>query len=240
MATKTPISQGLFITLSALAALLVLLFVKLGFWQLARAQEKQTLLNLHQLRTQQVAHHWQSQDASPPLYQHLKLTGHYLPTHILWDNQYQQGQWGTDVLTPFVLADRTCWVMVDRGLVPRGLDRHQQPNIITPTGVQTISGSVYYLPQKHWLLGQNIEWQDKNMALLEYPDGPSVAGILHKCISPFIIRLDQDMPAGFARQWAIVSSPPYRHYGYAAQWFAFALTIVIIFVALMRRKQHEH
>jgi surfeit locus 1 family protein len=55
---------------------------------------------------------------------------------------------------------------------------------------------------------------------------------LQKKVYPFIIRLDKQDAYGFVREWAIVSMPPQRHFAYAAQWFAMAGVILILFVAL--------
>ena len=50
------------------------------------------------------------------------------------------------------------------------------------------------------------------------------------------MRLSTDESSGFVREWAIVSMPPVRHVGYAVQWFAMALAILILFIALNVKK----
>ena len=60
---------------------------------------------------------------------------------------------------------------------------------------------------------------------------------LHKFVYPFIIRLDQQQPHGFLRDWPVVSMPPARHYGYAVQWFSMALVVFLIFISLNLKKK---
>jgi rRNA large subunit m3Psi methyltransferase RlmH len=75
--------------------------------------------------------------------------------------------------------------------------------------------------------------------ILEQLDTKLLSQILQKKVYPFIMRLDKQEAHGFVREWAIVSMPPQRHLAYALQWFAMALVILIIFVALNLKKKNE-
>jgi len=44
--------------------------------------------------------------------------------------------------------------------------------------------------------------------------------------------LDDHQDGGFKRDWRPATIKPVRHIGYAVQWFALALTVVIIYLVL--------
>lgn len=89
---------------------------------------------------------------------------------------------------------------------------------------------------KQWILGVGLEEKENKMIIIERIDTKLVSQVLQKKVYPFIIRLDKQDAYGFVREWAIVSMPPQRHIAYALQWFAMALVILIIFVALNLKK----
>jgi surfeit locus 1 family protein len=51
----------------------------------------------------------------------------------------------------------------------------------------------------------------------------------HQAFYPFILRLNKADPHGFVRDWTITTVEPARHVGYAVQWFAMALTLLIAY-----------
>ena len=54
-----------------------------------------------------------------------------------------------------------------------------------------------------------------------------------KPVESRILLLDASSPDGYQRNWRpSVGFPPERHLGYAIQWFALAVTLIVIFVAL--------
>lgn len=220
-----------------LVSLVLALFLRLGFWQIQRADEKKQMLAAQQRQMSQAPSEWSGQ-GQPEQYQNIKLTGHYLAQHFLLDNQYQNHQLGFDVLTALQLTNGQV-ILIDRGWVPAGASREVLPVINTPKGVQTIQGSVYLPSKKQWVLGPNLEQKRDNICIIERIDAKMLSQILQKKVYPFIIRLDKHEQHGFLRQWAIVSMAPERHLGYALQWFAMALTIFILFVVLNLKRKDE-
>ena len=47
---------------------------------------------------------------------------------------------------------------------------------------------------------------------------------------PYQLRLDQDSPGALQTGWATVSVQPAKHTGYAVQWFAMALVLLVMTV----------
>ena len=82
------------------------------------------------------------------------------------------------------------------------------------------------------MLGQALEKKEAGLAVVELLDTHLISQFLHKSVYPFIIRLGKQSANGYVREWAVVAMPPERHYGYALQWFAMALVLLIIYVSL--------
>lgn len=52
---------------------------------------------------------------------------------------------------------------------------------------------------------------------------------LGKPLLPFVLRLAPDVDAGYAREWELRTGlTPERHVGYAVQWFALALALLVL------------
>lgn len=221
-----------------IAAFFISLFVRLGFWQIQRADEKEKMVAAEQALSKLPAVTWSIDQKLPLQYQHVKVQGTYLPDVFLLDNQHHQHQFGYDVISPLLLDDGSI-IMVDRGWIPGDSMRVNYPKISSPDGVIDIEGSVYFPSKKQWILGPGLEKKENKMTILEILDAKLLEHLLQKKVYPFIIRLDKNNLHGFVREWAIVSMPAQRHLGYALQWFAMALVILIIFVALNLKKKNE-
>lgn len=221
-----------------LSTFFVGLFIGLGSWQIHRAEEKRGMLVAQATQEKQLAALWTGKEMLPSPYQKLRLKGHYLPELFLLDNQHQQHQFGYNVLSPFELANGAI-VIIDRGWVPGDLSRQIMPTVTTPKKSLVLQGSTYFPSINQWLLGPEMEKKGNKVIVIERIDVKLLNQVLQKKVYPFIIRLEKQDPYGFVREWKIVSMSPERHLGYALQWFAMALVIFIIFVALNLKKQNE-
>lgn|SRR3990167_3231833 len=211
--------------------LLFILLVGCGFWQLHRAQAKQELLHTVAINSSKPAQVWQPPVANPQPYKHVALIGHYLPYTFLIDNQYYKHQVGFNVVNPFQLINGKL-ILLDRGWIERGQQRLLVPKIVIPQGWLSLSGQVYY-PDAHRgiLLGSEIEAQQFNLTVIEQIDIKLMSNLLHNFVYPFIIRLDKinHSNSEYVRDWQISVISPERHYAYALQWFAMAITLLIIY-----------
>jgi cytochrome oxidase assembly protein ShyY1 len=54
-----------------------------------------------------------------------------------------------------------------------------------------------------------------------------------------LVLLDPAEPDGYVRNWAAPGFPPMRHFGYAVQWFALALTLFVIYVVTNLRRDAD-
>jgi surfeit locus 1 family protein len=225
-------------TMILLAALFIGLFIRLGFWQVHRSDEKKKMLLVYKTQAQMKPMAWSSKHNAPLQYQKISLEGQYLEQVFLLDNQHHQHQFGYDVLSALLLSDGSV-VVVDRGWIPGDSMRRNFPIIQTPKGELSVQGTVYYPSTNQWVLGPDSEEKEHNILILERLDTHLLSQTLQKKVYPFIIRLDKQDAHGFVREWAIVSMPPERHIAYAVQWFAMALVIFIMFIVLNLKKKNE-
>jgi surfeit locus 1 family protein len=57
---------------------------------------------------------------------------------------------------------------------------------------------------------------------------------------PFQMELSENQPEGFARHWTIQTTiPPEKHRAYAVQWFGLALTLTLLFLWILLKKNRE-
>lgn len=221
-----------------LAALSFSLFLRLGFWQIQRADEKAKMLAAQSVQEQLKPIFWEPKQKYPLQYARIKVKGSYLPQLLLLDNQHYQHQFGYDVVSPLELADGSV-ILIDRGWIHGDITRRVFPTIQTPADLVQLQGSVYFPSKNQWVLGPDSEKKEHKITVIERLDTELASQLLQKVVYPFIIRLDKQDTHGFVREWETVSMPPQRHLAYALQWFVMALVILIIFVALNLKKKNE-
>lgn len=226
--------------LSIATILLLSLFISLGCWQLHRAKEKEILLQQFEARLHSTPVPLTQLPKGEELHFYpVSLTGHFDNSHsILLDNKIQQHQIGYEILTPFIDQTSSKTVLINRGWIPRGINRSQLP-FIAPANEQQahITGKLYIPLGKPFTLGKTIEsdltWPLRIQAL----ELSLIETKLGKPLYPFVVLLDPDAPYGFTRNWQpINTTSPEKHIGYAVQWFTFALVLIIIFIALNFRR----
>jgi surfeit locus 1 family protein len=221
-----------------LATILLLpCLVGLGVWQLDRASEKRALLREfargeHDTRSVETPREIDSQ----PRYQRIYLQGHYDPDRqILLDNMpSSRGQPGYHVLTPFVIDAGRSILLVDRGWVPLGATRDELPDIDVSDTARDVTGRLDTLPEPGVRLGTAPEIADGQWPrVFNYPTHDDLVAVYGHGLDERILLLDADDNDGFERIWqGRFGFGPERHLGYAVQWFALAITLLVIYVAV--------
>lgn len=222
---------------AALTVLGTALLMQLGFWQLGRAEQKQTLLDQY-AKGQQTQVEITPQNANGlHRYQRARVTGRYDPTHqILLDNMPSHaGQPGYRVMTP--LETSAGWLLVDRGWLPMGATRSQLPEIAVGDGEREITGTLDALPKAGLELDlppvdANVPWP----RVLSFPKQTALEQQLERKLIAGLLLLDASQPDGYERIWeAHLGFKPERHIGYAVQWFALAAAAIVIFIVISFR-----
>ena len=222
------------------AAVLVLL-IGLGLWQLDRAEQKRALLEDYENRPQQAAVRLDAATPADPewRYRQAWARGRYDPgRQYLLDNRVHQGRVGYQVLTPLRLAHSDAVVLVNRGWVPQGRTREDLPPLpVASQGVVTVAGMIDYPPADPFTLGEGEARDPGWPKVLQQIDFELLSQQLDARLLPLVLLLGPDQPDGFVRNWAPIPEEfgPARHVGYAVQWFALALALVILFYWAVRR-----
>lgn len=209
----------------------LLLFVSLGTWQLQRGNVKHTIESKQagslpsevvQTMPQPPYAEWR--------YKHIQLRGHYLSERqFLLDNQIRDRLPGYAVLTPFFSQQHGQWLLVDRGWIAQGAQRATLPNVVLDEHSRTISGSVYVPYDDSFSLGDIAEGEDFGWPRrVQYVDYQALGDRLGLQLLPFTVRLGVDQVDGYRRDWVATQMSSQKHYGYAFQWFAMAVAIVVL------------
>lgn len=228
--------------LSLLSLVFILLFIGLGFWQLSRAQEKTALLNEYAKRAQ--IGPLGSKDLETPndwrFYQ-VKLDGKFDDARtILLDNKTLNGKVGYEVYTPFIAKGMSNPILVDRGFIPIGISRDSLPAIPKAAQGTTVIQGMLSTPPLYVSLGQmsengKVQWPLR----VEYINLPQLSNLLSETLYPYVLSLNPESQSSLQVNWQILNVDPNKHRGYAVQWFALALTLLIISVVLNRNPENK-
>lgn len=249
-----------------LVVALVVLFVRLGFWQLdrhgqhldrnarieARMQEPVRPLD-EALReagwregSESVASDEAAVDDEALLYRRVEAAGRFDPEHeILLRNRSFQGRPGWHVLTPFVLDGGEAAILVDRGWVPQPFDSPPVEDASPPSGRVELQGVL--LPEQDPPSGAlaGLAARDPEEGVLErvfYVDVERLAAQVPYDLMPAFLLVTQSAPEA-PGDLPVPPEPPRTepapHLGYALQWFAFAAIGVVGYALLLRHRWRE-
>jgi len=174
-------------------------------------------------------------------YKPIQVSGHFDNQHtFLLDNKTNQHRVGYHVLTPLIPNSGAKAILVNRGWIPRELNRDQLPNIENVMETQTLKGVIAIPSAKPFALGKLQDNPGNWPLIIEYIDVANLSKLIHHELFPFVIHLNADQPHGFIREWQPVYLTPERHEGYAFQWFALAVTLLIAYLIVsFRRIENE-
>ncbi len=223
-----------------LMLLTVLTFSALSLWQLDRAEEKQEILDRFDQGEEPVAVASQVQLADLPPYATVRLEGEFLrERQFLLENMRRDSQPGFHVWSPLRLADDASVIMVDRGWIPES----EAPPARPPAGKVRVYGRLDALPRPGFRLSAPIpegDWPRR----IYFPEVDDLEAQLKENIldGRLLMSADHDTGVpGFRRDWQPINMPPERHLGYAFQWAALAVAVLIVFLVVnfKRVKKHE-
>ena len=228
---------------AAIAGLILLaLLLNLGFWQLGRAGEKAAL-----------EARWEARSALPAITPQAMLeqvapgeTDQWVDRAVRWegrfrareylllDNRIHRGQVGYHLIALVEMQDLL--IPVNLGWLPGDPSRRTVPEPALPSEPLVIEGRAYVpagnplLMQKplppHSLpaVVQTLYWDDWAATLSE---------LTGRLVLPYEIRIAPESPVALKAEWPVVNQSPSKHIGYAVQWFAMAVVLVVIGVLRM-------
>jgi surfeit locus 1 family protein len=219
-----------------------LLFIRLGVWQLHRADEKEAILRRYAAAENAAPRDFSAVAAKPPIdaFARVSVQGEYVPDRLyLLDNPKHDQRGGAEVYAPFRPQHGDRLLLVDLGFLP-GNGTDQPPQLPPlPTGKQVLQGLYVPAPGVGFEMGGNAlarqaHWPKTTV----YLELPQVAADLGATLYPQVLALDADPASIYVREHTIdfSSMPPARHRAYAFQWFTFAVAAVVILLVLHRRR----
>lgn len=231
--------KGKSVGLVLLSLFLIISFVALGAWQISRGFEKKEMMDKFAASAQQptIAVKLPLQALEQWKYKQVTLVGHYVSeTQFLLDNQVRDGQAGYNVLTAFVDENSGQTILVDRGWVKAPVLRSDLPDVSVSENLDKIWGYIYEPAGKPYSLGGLAEGEhDVWPRRIQYVDFDQLSKIGAIKIQPFILRLAPAAPSGYRRDWTLDVFPPEKHFAYAFQWFAIAITVGVLITMYLKR-----
>ena len=211
--------------------LMLPLLLSLGSWQLQRGDEKQQIVD----------HHTRNQQLSPVVTTEELASGEDQQYRLAWirakvdnqrviilDNKVKNGRPGYEILQSVTLSGEREKGLINRGCVEASLDRDILPSIAPIEGEVQLRGYLYRALKGGYRLDDGIR---------QVQDWPSRVGwitleraeeLFNESFMPYQLRLDQDSIGALKTGWATVAVQPEKHVGYAVQWFAMAITLLIM------------
>ncbi|WP_406672976.1 SURF1 family protein [Natronospira sp.] len=218
----------------------VLIFSSLSAWQLGRAEEKRELLELFEAgaetRVVESAEHWQELERYAPV----RLKGRFLPEReFLLESMLREGAPGFHVWTPFRLKADGSLIVVDRGWIAdedvEARLAEQRPS----TESLTVAGRVDSLPRPGFRLSAPSpegDWPRR----IYFPEAEDLQSQLGEPVIDGRLLMDAEASPGFRRDWDPINMPPERHLGYAFQWAAVTLAVIILFIVVNLKRVHRN
>ena len=215
-----------------LSIAMLALLVRLGLWQLDRAQYKETLaaqalknsvrepLPADEILQQEGAESW--------YFRPVRVVGRFDTTHqYLLDNRTYDGHAGYHVLSVFMYGTQR--LLVNRGWAPVGPDRRVLPDITIDSWQQSLTGQLAPLPGSGLLLGDAGYGQESWPKVVQRAELESMNAQLGFSLLPAVLLLDPLHPACLRCRWVAARGlSAERHRGYAMQWFSLAAALIVL------------
>lgn len=224
---------------TVITLLLLPVLLRLGFWQLERAEEKQVLLQ-----------QFETANRNAPLdliaklevnealnYRSVKVTGSYDKSHTVFhENQVHNQVPGYHVLVPLKITKSEFYVLVNLGWVAITESREKLPDVEIPEGMLTVDGKLKLISEKTFTLGNISQSNQGWPALVQWINLDDIRKKSGLNLHPFIVLLDEKQSHGFVRKWVPVVMLPEKSISYAVQWFSLALALLLIYLVVNMRK----
>ncbi len=214
------------------AALVVVIGVSLGNWQVRRAEQKLALQQQMLVRAEldPVKSNELAPAQAPEEFRRVVAKGEFIASWAVYlDNRPYQGRAGFYLLMPFKLVGSEQSVLVMRGWFPRDASHREHiPTIAVPEGVIQIEGRVRASTGKLLQLGEAAALQPRS--IVQNVDVAEFARASKLSLQTFIIEQTNDAADGLVRDWPIPSVGIDKHKGYAFQWYSLALVAAVFFL----------
>jgi surfeit locus 1 family protein len=233
------------------ALIIALIMLRLGVWQLDRAEQKRQIFVDQQAKVTQPALDLRdliesllASDASALRFTPIIVKGRYLAKKSIYlDNQVVGGQVGYKVFTPFELDGSDWSVLVNRGWLPVGESRKQLPGLKTSSQTLELTGRLNLPPPPPPM------WNDKypvaSGKVWQFLPIEQYQAQMQLMVLPLVVELAPEyvgeVESALIRRWAQIDDQwVAKHQAYALQWFAMAIAFLIACAVLLLKVSQSH
>lgn len=232
-----------------IAAVIVILgMLRLGVWQLSRAEEKQQILDQQFSQASSTPVPIQSLIVQNKLdtdlrFKQVVIEGRYDEHRSIFiDNQVLDSKVGYLVFTPMQVAGTDFWVFVNRGWLPVGQSRATLPEIMTKQDSHTVYGRLNTAPARPPMLSEDFVLPQT--PLWPYLSIKEAERKMNFSLLPLVVELapefEGEIEPSLQRRWREINDRwVATHKGYAFQWFAMALAFAIACIVLFIRSNRQ-
>jgi surfeit locus 1 family protein len=220
------------------ATLITLIFtiacIKLGSWQLNKAQFKLSLQAQYNKYENDPAANLPTNfsNLDEMRYKKVRVSGNYLPQYqILLDNQFDGERAGYYVLTPLAIGDSENIILINRGWIEASENHSQVPEVRTPITPQIVEGFIWVPSNKFYTLEKKTNSKEWNK-VWQNIDLDLYARLVSKKVLPIILKMSPNNEGGFARNWVRPDDRIQTHLSYGYQWYGFAIASILIYLYL--------
>ena len=214
------------------------ILIKLGLWQLERADHKKNLNESYKLRQAEkvidLNVHKSINSKESILWRRVSLNGSfYKEKNLIVDNQIFKHEAGFNILTPFKIDGTGMTILINRGWHKNLINREQIPIIKNVDDIDQINGYAVKIPVPGINLGgSNIEIINASLARFQRINVDEINNFYQANFLPYMVYLNPLIDDEYISNFKLPVPDSEKNYGYAFQWFAFALTLLIIFLRL--------
>ncbi len=213
--------------------------VRLGVWQLSRAQEKIQLQESFQELSEQQATPIENIpvaglefDTLQHQNRQVQLIGQYLNERsIFLIYQSHEDQLGFEIVTPFRVSALDMLVMVSRGWSGISFEEELAAALPAFSAELELQGQIYVPTEKEAARTndfENVSWP----LIARYLNTDELAPYFDSPLFPYVVRLGEDQPGVLVRHWPAVTADTSQNFSYALQWFSMALAVLIVSLVL--------
>ncbi|NOH70841.1 SURF1 family protein [Vibrio pectenicida] len=220
---KCSVWVGLLLTLAVFFTL-----VNLGFWQLARAQEKQVMEQVLSAREQSAVIGIDELHLADFTYvTGVKVAAKLSPIkgrYLLLDNQIYQGEVGY-LAYQLMESEKGMKVLLERGFLPASTQREQLPKVAWLTAPINITARLYQRSANP--LSDNLYMETSIPHRIQNLNIERLTQIWGYSIQPYVLQpIASEWP--YPQPWQPVPLSSTKHFGYSIQWFSMAAALLIL------------
>ncbi len=219
-------------TIAACILLSFSLLLKLGYWQLDRAQEKRIYNQAMNIKLQAAPVALASivvTDSVAIDYTNVSLHGAFINEKMfVIANQYYRGQPGIEVIIPVQREDIDELVLVSRGWLPAPLEIDSAfMQGLKVDGAPLLSASVHAAGGRSFFTESALR-TNRWPIRLHHVNIKHLSHLFDKPVFPYLLRLHKDSPAVLQRNHPMKLLNPATNMSYARQWFGMSILLLVV------------